>query len=122
MRYFHGGKPGLKVGEYLLPPDRQTERTKGHLVDYLLPGQEKFMHRDKVYITTEKRIAKVFAAVLPNGALYEVEPEGEMTIDPDCQDGRSWMCEQAKIIKVVDPLVPFEERRLMSYLQEMTAE
>jgi hypothetical protein len=121
IRYYHGGITGLKAGDYLVPPDEQTCSNGKRIVDYAEQGgvDPRFIHRDRVYVTSDLKASRAFAAMLPHGAVYLVEPKGAMEVDPDCTDGTSWMCERAQIIKVSDPCVKFEEKDLFKWLKAM---
>ncbi|MBX9877658.1 MAG: hypothetical protein K2Y22_04300 [Candidatus Obscuribacterales bacterium] len=121
--YYHGGIPDLKVGAYLLPPNEQDKPSGRNLVDYSeRAGHEaQYIRRDRVYVTTNSKAARAFAAMFPNGALYRVKPEGAVEIDPDCPDGTSLMCERAQIVQIADPYVKFEEKDLFKWMRQMVA-
>jgi hypothetical protein len=110
-RYFHGGVPGLKPDDRLLPPTvTGVERTLTATARDLGAAPD-HARRDRVYVTTSREVARVYAALRPDGALYEVLPVGDMTADPDCLvDGVSWMCPAAVIVRVVDPVVLLRDR------------
>ena len=63
------------------------------------------MHRrDRVYITTDKAAALVFAASWPDGVVYECEPVGAIEPDPDCKaPGLAYQCERARIVQCLKP-------------------
>jgi Rifampin ADP-ribosyl transferase len=96
VRYFHGGKRGLTVGGYILPP---LETKVLSTPDY---GEMGGLHRkDRVYVTTELTDAQFYAAASKDPIVYEVEPQGILEDDPDCRGpGRSYACEKAKIIAI----------------------
>ena len=96
VHYFHGGKRGLAVGGYILPP---SETKVPSTPDY---GEMGGLHRkDRVYVTTELNDAQFFAAASQKPIVYEVEPQGILEDDPDCRaPGRSYACEKAKIIAI----------------------
>jgi rifampin ADP-ribosylating transferase len=58
------------------------------------------MRHDRVYVTTDKVAAVMFAALHPSGgSVYVVEPIGELIPDPDCDlPGLSFECERARIL------------------------
>ena len=117
-KYYHGGVCGLKIGDWILPPSiTGTDRTLVHYVDAATMGDE-HVRPDKVYVTTALRAARAFAGCLPNGTLYEVEPEGELEIDPDCAP-ISFMCDRAKVIRIVQPLVRFKDRSVIGWMNEL---
>lgn len=97
-RYFHGGVPGLKPGQRLMP--RAVTQTPYALGRYDRTGVAK-PHR--VYVTTTAESAVIYAVGYPGGGwLYEVEPIGRLTPDPDClEPGLSWECARAVVVAVV---------------------
>ncbi|KAB7752777.1 hypothetical protein [Mycolicibacterium mucogenicum] len=120
MRYYHGGVPGLRGGDLIEP----TSGT-AHLVDGC-PTCEARKHGQQlpsddndptmVYVTTDKDYARIYAAGYPLGALYVVEPIGELVDRAHHDSAPSWGCKSARITHVYDPLVrlsPKETRRLM---------
>lgn len=94
--YWHGGRPGVQRGAFLLPPS--ITKTK-HCGLYGAAG----IHRtDRVYVATEYAAAVLYAAAWPGGVVYQCEPIGGLTPDPDCSEpGLSWECEKARVRKVV---------------------
>jgi hypothetical protein len=57
--------------------------------------------KDRVYITTDTNTAILWATANRAPHFYEVEPEGELTDDPDHKGkGISFECEKAKIVAV----------------------
>ena len=96
--YFHGGKPGRKRGEFILPPCITKSPSCS---EYGAAGVHR---RDRVYVTTSEHAALMFAAGWPNGAVYECEPVGVISADPDCsQPGLSFECERARVLRVIKP-------------------
>lgn len=111
MSYFHGGYPGLKPGDELLPPDRTG--TDHRLSSYAaaLGGPAHTRRTDLVYLTTDRQVARAYAAFYPDGALYQVLPASPVDPDPDCSVPRlSWHCPMAIVVAVVDPVVLFRAR------------
>jgi len=98
--YFHGGKRGLAVGGYILPPSTTKVLSAP---DFVAMGG--VHRRDRVYVTTDLVAAQLYA-VSNSGAgqkptVYEVAPEGDLEPDPDCRHAeRSYACEKAKIIAI----------------------
>ncbi|MBP5906852.1 hypothetical protein F3K40_15445 [Streptomyces sp. LBUM 1478] len=117
VRYFHGGVPGLAPGGLLLPPETTgVERTL--TADVLDMGG--VARRDRVYVTTGREVARVYAALHPDGALYEVEPVGELVPDADCHvPGVSFECPQARVVRVVDPVVLERARPFEAWLRKL---
>jgi hypothetical protein len=95
-RYFHGGNKGLLVGGYILPPAKTGARSTSDLVD--TAGNHR---RDRVYVTTVFADAQAFESPSRKPVVYEVEPQGTLEDDPDVKQlGRSYACEQAKIVSI----------------------
>ena len=116
--YFHGGVPGLQIGDRLLPPDTSgTTRTVSEHAAQLCAG-EHATRRDLVYVTTERQVARAYAAFYPDGALYRVIPCGPVVADPDHRvPGISWHCPLAIVQQVIDPAVLFRGRTLDRWLR-----
>lgn len=117
VRYFHGGVRGLAPGGLLLPPET-TGTERALTADVLELGG--VARLDRVYVTTGREVARVYAALLPDGALYEVEPAGELVADPDCAvAGVSWECPAARVVRVVDPVVLARARPFEAWLRKL---
>ena len=114
-----GGIPGLKKGDGLLPP--QVSGTDRTLVKYLDDSGDEYNRPDKVYVTTERNTAKLFASAYPHGALYRVEPRGELELDPDNPDSTSWMCDSAVILSVYDRRVVLDPLKAIRWLGKQRA-
>jgi hypothetical protein len=93
---YHGGDRGLRVGDYILPPEK-TGRSNTSGV-----APEDVYRRDRVYITEHLQDAKLFAAKNnEDPVVYVVEPVGELEPDDDNKTpGRSLACTSAKIVAV----------------------
>ncbi|MFJ4653798.1 hypothetical protein ACIP5Y_21235 [Nocardia sp. NPDC088792] len=120
-RYWHGGVPGLKPGDLITP--RQPD-DKQHLVDGCRTCEArrggKPLARDDndpslVYVTTERDYARIYAAGYPRGALYVVEPLGELTDRTGKHDpAPSWGCAAARVLSVYDRLVVLSDKQARS--------
>jgi GNAT superfamily N-acetyltransferase len=117
--YWHGGWPGLEPGTVLvgsaeapqhgINPTRYMPRYTGAEPN---PTDPK-----RVYFSSSRDFAKAFAArmhtrdittgvAFQHGALYRVEPLGDVEMDPDFEiGGVSWCAPQARIVAVEDPNV-----------------
>ncbi|MCF3960327.1 hypothetical protein [Streptomyces fuscigenes] len=116
-RYFHGGVPGLAPGGRLLPPAETGAEGTTTAAAIELGGAARL---DRVYVTTSRTVARVYAALLPDGALYEVAPDGELEPDPDCRvPGASWECPAAYVVRVVDPVVLMRTRSAEAWVRLM---
>lgn len=95
MICYHGGPPGLKVGQRILPARVTGVRSTAEY------GAAGICDPNKVYVTTDPLAAAIFASMHPSGdgRVYKVETIGAVTHDPDCnEDGLSYVCEAARIV------------------------
>ncbi|MFC6081004.1 hypothetical protein [Sphaerisporangium aureirubrum] len=119
---WHGGYPGLKPGDLLLPPDQTGILTTAQILTdrgvdpHALGMEPDRMRRDRVYLTTGRELARAYAACWtiesdagvregPPGALYLARPIGESWPDPDMPPGVGIECERAEVVAVVKPAV-----------------
>lgn len=89
--YFHGGVPGLRVGDEILPATQVPDARHDYV--YRSDYQGAAFHYDsaRVYLTTHEGTATSFAARYLDirtlthhpGTVYEVRPIGKARIDPD---------------------------------------
>ncbi len=111
--WFHGGVPGLQVGDRILPPDQTgTDHT---LSGYAPPGASHGGRTDVVYVTSRQDSARVFAAIYPDGALYRVGPAGWRGLDPDAPH-EAMMCDSALVVEVVYARIVFAHRSFESWV------
>lgn len=113
-RYYHGGHPGLRPGDLILPPDvTGTERTLSRYA-VELGGPAHATRTDVVYFAADRdgrEVARAHAAFHPDGALYQVAPTSGPEPDPDCSEpGLSWQCPAAAVLAVIDACVLFRTR------------
>lgn len=110
-RYWHGGAPGLKPGDLVTP---RSEGDTRHLVDGCPTCEAMRSHDrpgglarpDRIYVTTEREYARLYAAGYPRGGLYQVEPIGEMEDVTGVDDPvPSWAVTSARVLVVYDALV-----------------
>jgi len=108
VKWFHGGVPGLDVGDMLVSPSEHGKQATFSQYRHL-PGAE-VMRQDRVYAVRDKVAAAMYAGMYPHGDVYEVELLGEQRDDPDCTvPGYSVECERARIVGVVRRRVRPEE-------------
>jgi len=114
--WYHGGVPGLRRGQQILPPSVTGARV---LTTSPHPEGEKWItavySSDLVYVTTSLSAARLFASVAPanggkrhGGDVYEVIPDGPLRPDPDYLglDGAQMACESATIVRILARRVP----------------
>jgi len=63
-----------------------------------------------IYVTTDRDYARIYAAGYPRGALYVVEPAGDLTPSPDPVP--SWGCRSARVTGVYDACVQLSEAQV----------
>ena len=122
MAYFHGGVPGLKPGDLILPPDQTGAEHRLSAVSAELGAPAHATRTDVVYLATDRNVARAYAAFYPDGTLYRVQPIGrEPEPDPDCEmPGLSWQCSAAEVVGVVDPVVLFRDRTPERWIRMLT--
>lgn len=113
--WYHGGVPGLAVGDEILPPDRTGATTRLSRLAAAL-GAPHGTRTDVVYLASNEQHARAFAALYPDGALYAVEPSGPVEPDPDAPDV-AVMTPSARITAVLRPRVAFAHRSPESWLR-----
>ncbi|MFV8173767.1 hypothetical protein [Mycolicibacterium peregrinum] len=120
---FHGGAPGLRVGDLITPRAHDDDR---HLVDGCptcearREGQPLATDDNDpslVYVTTDRDYARFYAAGYPRGGLYRVDAIGELTERREHDPVPSWGCESARVAAVIDPLVYLSQKRIRSLLR-----
>jgi hypothetical protein len=99
--YWHGGTPGLGIGDLVLPPDRTGAPT---VADF---GADGVCRRDRIYISNHPAVAVLYASMHPSGRgrVYEVLPAGPLEPDPDWsgEPGLSLETTEARVFAVHDP-------------------
>lgn len=111
--YWHGGIPGLKPGDSLLPPS-----TTAHPVptNALMPYEH---DPDAVYLTNSFAMARAYAThYKANGVpgdVYRARPVGEVRIDPDydLDPPVSFMCSEAVVERVVERSVALSDEEMV---------
>lgn len=100
--YYHGGLPWRTRGSFLLPPNFTKVRSMARLLKEEADGV--VLREDRVFVTTSREAALMFACGWRRGVIYEVEPVGDLEPDPDCsQPGLSWQCEKARVLRIIKP-------------------
>ena len=106
MILFHGGPAGLT--EILPPRVTGAVMSTGAIRPDLATA-------DRVYLTSDERAARFFAAMAParNVCVYEVEPLGDLEHDPDCNEpGLSYAAPSARVIRAF-PLSASARNRIL---------
>jgi hypothetical protein len=125
-RYWHGGAPGLKAGELIEPRpagDRRHLRDGCPTCEARNRGEQLAddpNDETQIYVTTDREYARVFAAGYGDGALYRVEPVGDLTPTED-DPAPSWSCDAARVLSVYDALVRFTPNQARRALRRWSA-
>lgn len=119
MTYYHGGFPGLRPGDIVLPPSITGAASTASY------GAGSVCRKDRVYITTIYDNAAEVGAMHPSGRgrVYVVEPIGLIKNDPDAiimpgQKAWSFECEKARVIRVHKLSGKFIKRTQRALLRE----
>lgn len=117
-RLFHGGVPGLGVGDLIEPhepkfhegcPDCEANQ-RGEST----PISPVTQHPDRVYVTSDRLYGRHYSSKWWLGDLYRVVPVG--AVEKSTEDRfPTWKCEAAKVVAVVERAVRLsdaERRRL----------
>lgn len=126
LRWWHGGVPGLRPGDLLLPPAETGASTRVDLMTAARVIPPGWMNgdrnrRDRVYLTSKRELARAFAwgqgqrTGDRRGALYIARPIGQYSPDPDMVE-HSIECERAEVITVYDPHVHMTESRFLNLM------
>jgi hypothetical protein len=94
-RFYHGGFPGLAVGQRILPASQTGAPSTASF------GAAGVCDPSRVYLTTDVHAAILFACMHPSldGQVYRVAPIGVLQADPDCNiAGLSFSCDAALIV------------------------
>lgn len=114
-RYWHGGKPGLRPGDLIEPTTGDEHLLDGCPVcEARRAGQQLADDPNdptKVYVTTDREYARIYAAGYPDGGLYVVEPIGPMERTTDDEEP-SWAVSSARVLRVYDPLVRLDAKQV----------
>jgi hypothetical protein len=112
--YFHGGVSGLYPGDRILPPSVTGVPSSQDFVHGMEEQAAKVVRRDRVYLTTDVEVARMWAGLHPDGNhkrggdVYRVVPDGDLEPDLDYQggDGASVQAASALVVGIVKTGVP----------------
>lgn len=103
-RWWHGGAPGLRPGDRILPASRLSDVAA---LGYALEGYP--ADPSTVYITSDKTLARAYAGKWTDGTrriggdLYNVRPRGQLNPDPDyIDDPACQTCTSAVVVAVAE--------------------
>jgi len=122
VRYWHGGMPGLRVGDLIEPGHERATRDDCPICDARRVGTSlaagnaiidaPSAHRDRIYITTDRLYAKHYASLYGRGDLYRVEPIGDLLRSTE-DSYETYAVTAARVVSVYDRavLLTWSERR-----------
>ena len=123
MRLWHGGVPGLRVGDLIRPGHERKpvpgckfcEARAAEAAGGPRPAVDPLSRvHDRVYLTTSREYARHYASLYGRGDLYRVEPVG--ATDRSTEDSfETYLAEQARVLAVYDRavlLTPGQRRAL----------
>jgi hypothetical protein len=123
--YYHGGMPGLRPGQTLVPSppnyldDCPICRAKKAGINTAIDPLT--VHPDRIYITTDRDYARFYASKFPRGDLYVVEPIGEL--EPSAEDYfPTWKVTEARVRAVYDRHVQLTMTQRRSLLRRWPQE
>lgn len=118
--YYHGGVPGLQVGDLIEPGLSRNHHDGCPWCEARARGEAHegidgpSLRTDRVYATSDRLYAKYYASLWGRGNLYRVEPVGE--VEASAEDSIETVCAPAfRVVAVLDRavlLTPGERRRL----------
>lgn len=128
-RYWHGGIPGLRVGELIEPGHERAIKDgcpicEGRVTTFIVPPFDEARkagtaaidapsaHADRIYITTDRLYAKHYASLYGRGDLYRVEPIGDLLRSTE-DSYETYAVTAARVVSVYDRavLLTWSERR-----------
>lgn len=126
-RLWHGGAPGRRVGDLLLPPSVTGIPSRLHresVEKQLGPVRQR---EDLVYVTSDRELARACAGVwspdgvsIGGGSLYQVRSDEPLVEDEDLPGlGLSFQVPSAVVVAVVDAYVARDDRRHGRTLREV---
>lgn len=129
MELWHGGAPGLKIGQDLLPPDETELEWTSFAINVDAGLQNPNYRSDRVYATTDRDLAQSFAAYWTReprrkggGWLYRVEFD-ESLLEPDSDfpslQGISFQAPRGRIVEIVQTGVPWRKKHLDKWNEVM---
>ncbi|MBD1540550.1 hypothetical protein HC749_20620 [Arthrobacter sp. S13_S34] len=131
---FHGGAPGLKVGDKVLPPTETGVKSQTLAASLVLGLGQIAQQLDKVYMTTDVMLAKVYAgswtdpapakAVAGGGVVYRVEvQDGTLQADKDLlsSPGVSYQASSAVVVDIQYKSVAFDKDEFTGTLNRVMA-
>ncbi|MDQ1717323.1 MAG: hypothetical protein QOF92_933 [Pseudonocardiales bacterium] len=112
---WHGGTPGIGVGEYIESPytrrNQLSLRQREKEAVYRGSGLNKLRDQKRVYFTSDRELARAWAVVgCGGGTLYRVRPvpPSSLEVDPDYPDG-GFSARRAEVLDVVETTIAMSD-------------
>lgn len=108
MRLYHGGKPGLVVGDLIVPGERHyvdgcdicEAKKRGENLTLAGTAIDPInRHEDRVYVTSDRDYGRFYASKYPTGDLYGVEIPGESFLS-DEDPFETFVAESARVVRM----------------------
>jgi len=119
MDYWHGGRRGIAVGDFIVAPDarRRQWTTFERSIERLARGSGYNVDRDpkRIYVTTDRELARGWAMNVllrfkGGGALYRVKPLPPMSLEPDPDYAPTgFSARRAQVLEVVEDPVQMDQ-------------
>ncbi|TVU64850.1 hypothetical protein FQP90_07305 [Paenarthrobacter nitroguajacolicus] len=129
---FHGGAPGLKVGDRVLPPTETRVKSQALAASLELGFGKIAQQLDKVYMTTDVKLARAYAGMWTDpasasspaggGVVYRVEVEdGTLEADKDLlsSPGVSYQASSAVVVDIQYSYVAFDKEEITTTLNRV---
>ena len=131
-RWFHGGRPGIRPGHRILPPDVTGTLTAAQMLQAMgidLGIEDDRSRTDLVYLTSAVDLARAYAGSWqltgrgPHGTLYQVAPGPDAAPDPDFEEDFPGLCVQAshaEVVRVVQVRIVLDRREFQLTMLKYT--
>lgn len=132
MYLFHGGAPGLKIGDRVLPPTDTGVKSQTLAASLELGLDRIAQQPDKVYATTDVMLAKVYAGMWANpdsdksvaggGVVYRIVVEdGTLEADKDLlsSPGVSYQANSAVVTDIHYKTVAFNKEEFAATMERV---
>lgn len=119
MKLYHGGVPNLMTGEVLTADHARRHHEGCPICEARSKGQnpaiDPLSAQHGVYVSESREYARYYASLYGSGDLYLIKPIGDLRESAEEKGWRAWVCERAKVLKVIEHRVTLtmpERRRL----------
>jgi len=105
IRLYHGGVPGLRIGDHIRPGHSRDDRHPGCAICEAraagapTPIDPASVRQDRVYVTEDREYARYHASLYGRGDLYQVATVGDVERSGE-DEFPSYVCERAEVVAV----------------------